>query len=138
MDLNELDNIMKKNPNIRVNKKDQQIVSALRKTKGNKTLKYKNKPGYLDGYYFDSKAEQERYGELVLLKMAKDIVKFKVHPRYKISANKYYEADFEVHYPDGHIEVEDVKGFETQTFKLKADLFKEKYPSLKLIILKNK
>ena len=99
-------------------------------------LKYHNQPGYLDGYHFDSQAEIKRYCELRLLKLGKVITAFKVHPRYKISRKRVYEADFEVTYPDGHIEVEDVKGFETKEFRLKADLFRERYPEYRLVLIK--
>jgi hypothetical protein len=89
-----------------------------------------------NGVYFDSQAEINRYCELKLLLKAGVIQSFQVHPKYKISRSRFYEADFEVMYPDGHIEVEDVKGFETQAFRLKADLFRERYPGLNLVIIK--
>lgn len=131
--MDELTDALKKNPALRVKQSE---LDKLQEEGQEKKHKYNAKPGYLDGIYFDSQAEMERYGELMMLKLAKVIKSFKVHPRYKISNNKYYEADFEVVYQDGHVEVEDVKGVETQTFKLKADLFREKYPDLKLTIIK--
>jgi hypothetical protein len=39
-----------------------------------------------------------------------------------------YVADFEVHHLDGSIEVIDVKGMETEAFKIKRKLFEKKYP----------
>lgn len=132
MTYEELMELLKKNPALRIRKEDMDLLQEAKK----KQHKYNAQPGYLDGIYFDSQAEMERYGELVILKLAKVIKDFRLHPRYQISKKRYYEADFEVIYPDGHIEVEDVKGFETQEFKLKADLFREKYPDLILKILK--
>lgn len=131
MTYDELMNLLSENPALRVRPED---MEKLKESK--KEHKYHAQPGYLDGIYFDSQAEMERYGELQMLKLAKVISSFKVHPKYKVSANRYYEADFEVTYPDGHIEVEDVKGVETQAFKLKADLFRERYPELILKIIK--
>ena len=131
--MEQLTEALKKNSALRVKQSE---LDKLQGAEQEKKHKYNAKPGYLDGIYFDSQAEMERYGELMMLKLAKVIKCFKVHPRYKISGNRYYEADFEVTYPDGHIEVEDVKGVETQTFKLKADLFRERYPDLKLIVIK--
>ena len=101
-----------------------------------KEPKYHNKPGWLDGIYFDSQAEMERYGELQLLKLAKVIKGFRVHPVYPLEAGIKYEADFEVEYQD-HIEVEDVKGFFNNTSRLKIKLFKEKYPNMPIKIIRN-
>ena len=39
-----------------------------------------------------------------------------------------YKADFEIHKLDGTIEVVDVKGVETEAFKIKKKLFEKKYP----------
>jgi hypothetical protein len=124
--------LLKKNPALRIRPEE---LGKIQEAEG-KEHKFHAKPGYLDDIYFDSQAEMERYGELKLLKRAKEIESFKVHPKYKISGKRHYEADFEVTYPDGRIEVEDVKGFETPEFKLKADLFREKYPDLVLKIIK--
>jgi hypothetical protein len=134
MSYSELIDLMRKNPAIRIRKEDMEQLEGLEESK--KEHKFHAKPGYLDGIYFDSQAEMERYGELNMLILAKVISSFKVHPRYRVSENHSYEADFEVIYPDGHIEVEDVKGFETPEFKLKADLFRAKYPELILKIVK--
>lgn len=135
MTYEQLMQLLKNNPALRIRPEDMAKLKEVQEEE--KKHKYNAKPGYLDGIYFDSQAEMERYGELLILKLAKVIKDFRIHPRYKISQNKYYEADFEVIYPDGHIEVEDVKGYETPEFKLKADLFREKYPDLILKIIKN-
>jgi len=135
MTYEQLMQLLKNNPALRIRPEDMAKLKEVQEEE--KKHKYNAKPGYLDGIYFDSQAEMERYGELLILKLAKVIKDFRIHPRYKISQNKYYEADFEVIYPDGHIEVEDVKGYETPEFKLKADLFREKYPDMTLKIIKN-
>ncbi|CAK0771112.1 conserved hypothetical protein [Gammaproteobacteria bacterium] len=49
-----------------------------------------------------------------------------------------YRADFRVTYADGHQEIEDVKGMETEIFKLKKKLFDYKYPDLTLKIVKGR
>jgi hypothetical protein len=133
MTYEELMNSLRKNPALRLRKSE---LDKLEGAKNQKEHKYHAQPGYLDDIYFDSQAEMERYGELRILKMAKVIADFRVHPKYKISSRRFYEADFEVSYPDGHIEVEDVKGVETKEFKLKADLFRERYPDLIFKIIK--
>ena len=69
--------------------------------------KYRNKKTQVDMYVFDSIAESKRYKELALLQRAGEI-----------------------------IIVEDVKGKETDVFKLKHKLFEKKYPDLTLKIIK--
>lgn len=108
--------------------------------------KYNAKPGYLDGIYFDSQAERQRYLELKLLAREKQIIALKVHPRYELfPADKdrhlprmVYEGDFE--YFDQVTKtrvVEDVKGVETPVFRLKANIFRRLYPELELRVLHN-
>jgi hypothetical protein len=47
-----------------------------------------------------------------------------------------YRADFRVTYSDGHQEIEDVKGMETEIFKLKRKMFEYRYPDLTLKVVK--
>jgi hypothetical protein len=47
-----------------------------------------------------------------------------------------YSADFCVTYKDGHIEIIDVKGIETEAFKIKRKLFEFKHPHLSLKTIK--
>lgn len=46
-----------------------------------------------------------------------------------------YIADFRVTYDDGRVVIEDVKGIETEAFKLKRKLFEAAYPDLTLSIV---
>ena len=46
-----------------------------------------------------------------------------------------YRADFRVTYVDGHQEIEDVKGMETEIFKIKRKMFEYKYPNLTLKVV---
>jgi len=100
--------------------------------------KYSNKLCREDGICFDSKMELARYRVLKALQNAHVIEDLKCHPRYDlwVEGQKIctYEADFEYRTaPDG-IElrsiVEDVKGFKTDVYKLKANLFMALYPHL--------
>jgi len=99
--------------------------------------KYGNRRVQLDGYTFDSAKEAARYQELRLLEQAGVIVALTVHPRYELlpafrdaqgrwHRNIEYEADF-AYSEDGRVIVEDTKGVETDTFKLKRKLFCYKY-----------
>ncbi|MEJ9210103.1 DUF1064 domain-containing protein [Bacillus smithii] len=100
--------------------------------------KYKSKKVEIDGHVFDSKIEARYYEQLKWLQANKQILFFRLQPRYllqeaftkdgKTYRKIEYIADFEVHHLDGSIEVIDVKGYETETFKIKRKLFEKKYP----------
>lgn len=107
--------------------------------------KYHNKNTVVDGILFDSRKEAHRYGELKLLEKIGLIRNLKRQPRYllqekfthQLTGCKHraieYVADFE--YEElGKVIVEDVKGIQTDVFKLKAKLFDYKYPDLTLLI----
>src|SRR5690625_2294015 len=107
--------------------------------------KYGNRKVEIDGLTFDSKAEALYYSELKLRQRAGEIQSFKLQPRYRLldgfekHGKKHrpidYVADFEVHHKDGSIEVVDVKGMQTQVFKIKEKMFNAKYPH-KLTLVK--
>ncbi|WP_188066666.1 DUF1064 domain-containing protein [Brevibacillus brevis] len=111
-----------------------------------KQPKYNNKITYVDGIKFDSKAESEYY--LVLKeKLARgEIQDMRLQPVFvlqdKCTRNGKnlqaitYKADFEVLHLDGTLEIIDIKGDETEAFKLKAKMFQYRYPNLKLTLLK--
>lgn len=100
--------------------------------------KYRNCKTVLDGICFDSKREAERYAELnILLKAGeiKDLIlqpKFELQGKFRCRDKNYpaitYKADFQyTEAATGKIVVEDVKGMETETFKLKKKLFLRKF-----------
>lgn len=91
----------------------------------------------MDGYVFDSLIEAKYYEQLKWLKANKQIKGFKIQPKYLLQEafkknGKHfrkieYIADFEVKHLDGSIEVVDVKGMETEAFKIKRKLFERLY-----------
>lgn len=90
---------------------------------------------------FASKAEASRYVELALMEKAKAICKLKLQPTFNLVAGIRYRADFSYLEGDPKLDrlvVEDVKGFETPEFKLKAKLFKWFYPHVDFRIIKVK
>lgn len=106
--------------------------------------KYKNKKVILNGIEFDSQIEskyylylleQQKKGIVSEFLMQKEYIIFEGYDKNgkKVRPIKY-KADFEVHYPDGHIEVIDIKGFETKDFNIKKKLFEFRYP-FELILL---
>lgn len=107
--------------------------------------KYRNKKVILDDYVFDSIQESRRYKELKILLKAGKIQNLELQPRFllqesfKKNGKTYrkieYVADFQYTENKKTI-VEDVKGMQTDVFKLKHKLFEKKYPNLELRIIK--
>lgn len=107
--------------------------------------KYRNKKTMLDGHTFDSLLEAERYKQLKILHMVGDIGEIKLQPRFELipsftdsQGEKHrkteYVADFAYH-EKGQLIVEDVKGRETEAFKLKKKLFLLQYKDVTFRIL---
>ena len=106
--------------------------------------KYKNKKTQIDMYVFDSAKEAKRYRELKLLEMVGEISNLELQPRFllqesfKKNGKTYrkieYVADFK-YIEEGKTIVEDVKGLQTDVFKIKHKLFEKKYPDLELRII---
>ena len=93
---------------------------------------------------FDSAKEAQRYRELKLLEKAGEISNLELQPRFllqesfKKNGKTYrkieYVADFK-YIEKGKTKVEDVKGLQTDVFKIKHKLFEKKYPDLELRII---
>ena len=106
--------------------------------------KYRNKKVQIDRYVFDSIKEGQRYRELAILERAGKISNLELQPRFllqesfKKNGKTYrkieYIADFQ-YIENGKTIVEDVKGIQTDVFKLKHKLFEKKYPDLELRII---
>lgn len=106
--------------------------------------KYNNKKTQVDMYIFDSVLEAKRYKQLALLEKANKISNLKLQPRFllqesfkkngKTHRKIEYIADFE-YKENGQTIVEDVKGKQTEVFKLKHKMFEYKYPKLSLKII---
>lgn len=106
--------------------------------------KYNNKKTQVDMYVFDSILEAKRYKQLAILEKANKISNLKLQPKFLLQENFKkngkafrkieYIADF-CYEENGQIIVEDVKGKETEVFKLKRKMFEYKYPDLSLKII---
>ena len=107
--------------------------------------KYRNKKVQVDMYVFDSIRESQRYKELKLLERAGEIRKLELQPKFllqdsfKKNGKTYrkieYIADFMYCQGDKTV-VEDVKGMQTDVFKLKHKIIEKRYPELELRIIK--
>lgn len=102
--------------------------------------KYNARRVTLDGIAFDSVAESRRYVELRLMERAGAIESLRVHPRYELLPKENgqravrYEGDFEYR-EGGRVVCEDLKGVQTPVFRLKANLFRRRYPEIELRIV---
>ena len=129
-----------------VKKKKGLPVKPQSKRKSKRKSKYNNQKTIVDGIKFDSKKEAEYYCQLKLLKQAGEIKDYRLQPRYELqpafekNSKKYraitYIADFAIINNDGTTEVVDIKGVETQAFKIKKKLFEYMYPELNLKVVK--
>lgn len=92
-------------------------------------MKYHNIKCEYDGHKFDSKKEMQRYIQLINDVNVSDVkrqVKFELIPKTHKFRSVSYIADF-VYIRDGEEVIEDVKGVETEVFKIKRKLFYYKY-----------
>lgn len=116
------------------------VWEALEAPEEAKAGKYGNAPTVVDGHRFDSKAEANRYSELRLMERAGVISALECQPCYVLGTGKrppVYVADFRYR-EAARLIVEDVKGgkaTQTAVFKLKAKLFRERYPDIELRIV---
>jgi hypothetical protein len=105
----------------------------------------------IDGIKFASPGEAERYLELCIRVLNGENIefflqeKFEIQPKFRKHGVLFrpiaYIADFKVIHGDGHIDIEDVKGwggYTTDIYKIKRKLFEYRYPDLTLIALKRK
>lgn len=112
-----------------------------------KKHKYGAKKATFDGIVFDSKAEAGYYRYLKRQQAKGKVLSFERQKTYEllpkfrhpktgkaVRAIKYI-PDFVVTYADGRVEVIDIKGVQTEAFKLKAKLFMTKY-QVPLILIK--
>jgi hypothetical protein len=99
--------------------------------------KYGARKVTVDGITFDSRGEANRYGELRLMERAGLIRDLKLQPEFTLvdaftdaEGKRWrairYRADFQ-YVEAGRTVVEDFKGLETATFKLKRKLFLNRY-----------
>ena len=100
--------------------------------------KYGNIKTVVDGIKFDSKKEATFYGRLKMMKRSYMVSRFELQPvfEYEVhySANgrtfkqkRKYIADFKVFYPDGRVEIWDVKGCKTAIYKQKKKIVENLY-----------
>lgn len=88
-----------------------------------------------DGIKFDSKMEREYYQ---LLKSDPSVMHIDIHTSLCIGLNTKLNVDFIVWRHGQEVEVHEVKGVETQDFKLKRKLFDANHPLAPMIVVTKK
>lgn len=115
-----------------------------------RTSKYNAKKVEIDGIKFDSKAEGEYYLHLKQQVTERQIIGFERQKRmllqegFNVEGVKgkirpiFYVVDFIITENDGTLTYVDVKGMETDVFKLKKKLFMKRYNTALLKVKKTK
>ena len=108
-------------------------------------MKYRNTKILVDGFKFDSKEEAAFYLDLKEMVSDGEVINFTLQPKVILvpSFKKYgrtiraitYSPDFYVEYSDGRQIYIDVKGFETESSKLRKKLFDFYNPTKTLLWL---
>ena len=95
------------------------------------------------GLMFHSRMEANYAAQLDLRKQAigpDRIVSWRSQVPIKLEVNGKlickYVADFEVTFPDGHTELHETKGFETQLWRIKEKLFRALFPDRRLVVIR--
>ena len=88
-----------------------------------------------DGHRFASKLEHKYCKYLELLKKSGEVIFFLRQIPFHLPGGVKYVCDFAVFYSDGRCDFVDVKGVETQEFKIKKRLVEAVYP-LRISVIK--
>jgi len=102
--------------------------------------KYGAKKTTFEGRLYDSKGEAGLAQEISLLKKSGEVVKVepqKTFPLYAKNGAKIcnHRVDFLLTFKDQSQEAWEYKGFATQIWKMKRDLFVDNYPEIKYVVI---
>lgn len=102
--------------------------------------KYGSEKQTYNGYAYDSKLEAAYAQQLDWMIKAKEVEKWERQHKISIDINGVhicnYFIDFKVWFLDGRIEYHEVKGFETEVWKMKWRLSKAVYPDNNFVLIK--
>jgi len=90
--------------------------------------KFKAKPTETDGIKFSSKKEAKRYSNLKTLKNIGEVIFFLRQVPFHLPGGVKYVCDFFIFWANGEVTIEDVKGFKTETYKVKKKMVEAIYP----------
>lgn len=102
--------------------------------------KYNAKKETYNGYTYDSKLEASHAMHLDWLIKSKEVKDWDRQVKISLDVNGVHIAnyfiDFQVWYADGRIEFHEVKGFETDVWRIKWKLSKALYPDYNFVLIK--
>ena len=101
-----------------------------------KSHKYNAVAIELDGIRFDSKAEARYYSELKLRKQSGEVVQFLRQVPFHLPGRTKLVVDFMEFHADGTTHFVDVKGMETEQFRIKKRQVEELYRPIKIETVK--
>ena len=90
--------------------------------------KFKAKQVIDDGHNFPSTLEWKYFKHLQLLQNSGEVVFFLRQVPIHLPGGVKYVVDYQVFYSDGKVRFIDVKGLETETFKIKRKIVEDLYP----------
>lgn len=90
----------------------------------------------LDGIKFASKREAKFYADLKQKMKDGSVVQFLRQVPFYLPGGSRYVCDFLVFYVDGTCAFIDVKGMETETFKLKKKMVEELYHPIQIVTVR--
>lgn len=90
--------------------------------------KFSAKPTTIDDIRFSSKKEAKYYVDLKCRQASGEVLFFLRQTPFHLPGNVKYLCDFTVFKSNGDVEFVDVKGFETEIFKLKRKQVEAIYP----------
>ena len=90
--------------------------------------KYKSKPCDIDNIKFQSKKEASYYKSLKLATSSGELIFFIRQVPFHLPGGAKYLCDFVEFWSDGEVRFVDVKGFRTETYKIKKRIVEAIYP----------
>ena len=122
---------------MKYSEKELQAILSGQQSQPSRPSKYRNVKTAVNDVQFDSVKESKHYLELMLMERAGLITDLELQPVFilqeKLAGMRAikYVADFRwVDVATGKTHVKDSKGFQTAAFRIKAKLFKAKFPDL--------
>lgn len=103
-------------------------MKTTRYRQGNKYHAQKTR-GLTSGVMYDSKAERDRAEYLKKAEQDGEISALSEHPKVQLTKYQTYKPDF-VYTENGRLVFEDVKGAETERFKINKKLWRERGPGV--------
>ena len=101
-----------------------------------KPNKYGAVPTEYGGRRYHSKREADYAADLDVRQLRGEITGYLVQVPFWLTGGVKYVADFLVVYPDGRLRLIDVKGVETDVFRIKQRLMAAEYAWLKLEVVR--